>query len=167
MPTGVGSAFAATPGEPFHAVITVVGGYDRRGKMIGVRWLLRDISVRQGLSTSIEQLRAQLAVEQQRSHSLVQYLPEGVVLLAPDWRLIRANPVAHRYLAALTVTTMDESITTMGEQPLERFCTPRPDGLPHEVVVEYPRQMFEIQTNRISTGSEEGCWVLVIKDVTA
>ena len=154
-------------GEPFHAAITVAGGYDRQGKMVDVRWWLRDISVRQGLSAFIERLQAQLAAEQQRSHSLVQYLPEGVVLLAPDWRLIRANPVAHRYLAALTVTTMDESITTMGGQPLERFCTPRPDGLPHEVVVEYPRRMFEIQAVRIPAGSEEGCWVLVIKDVTA
>ena len=34
-------------GEPFHAVITVVGGYDRQGKVVAVRWLLCDISVRQ------------------------------------------------------------------------------------------------------------------------
>jgi PAS domain S-box-containing protein len=154
-------------GEPFYAAVTVAEGYDRQKKMPGVRWLLRDISVRKTLDASIERLQTQLATEQQRSHSLVQYLPEGVVLLAPDWHLIRANPVARQYLAALTVTTVDESITTLGGQPLERFCMPRPDGLPHEVVVGWPRRTFEIQVNRIPAGSEEGCWVFVIKDVTA
>jgi PAS domain S-box-containing protein len=154
-------------GEAFYAAVTVAEGYDRQRKTLGLRWLLRNISIRKALNASIERLQTQLATEQQRSHSLVQYLPEGVALLAPDWRLIRANPVAHRYLAALTVTTVDESITTLGGQPLERLCMPRLDGLPHEVVVDYPRRMFEIQANRIPAGSEEGCWVLVIKDVTA
>jgi PAS domain S-box-containing protein len=153
-------------GEAFYAAVTAEG-YEQQRKMRGVRWLLRDISVRKALDASIEQLQTQLAAEQQRSHSLVQYLPEGVVLLAPDWRLIRANPVARRYLAALTVTTVDESITALGGQPLERFCMPRLDGLPHEVVVDYPRRTFEIQANRIPAGPEEGCWVFVIKDVTA
>jgi PAS domain S-box-containing protein len=154
-------------GGPFYAAITVAGVYERQGKMVGVRWLLRDISVHKALSASVERLQAQLAAEQQRSHRLLQYLPEGVMLLAPDWRLIQANPVARQYLAALTVTTADDSIATLGGQPLECFCTPRPDGLPHEVVVECPRRTFEIQVHRIPEGSEGGYWVLVIKDVTA
>src|SRR5688572_10350565 len=74
-------------GEPFYAAITVAGTYDRQGKVVAVRWLLCDISVRKALSVSIEGLQAQLAVEQQRSYSLVRCLPEGVMLLAPDWRL--------------------------------------------------------------------------------
>jgi signal transduction histidine kinase len=153
--------------ESFYAALTAAGAYERQGKMIGIRWMLRDISIRKTLSASIERLQAQLATEQQWSHSLVQYLPEGVVLLSPAWRLIQANPVARQYLAVLTVTTVNESITTLGGQPLEHFCASRPDGLPHEVVVECPQRTFEIQANRIPEGSAGGCWVLVIKDVTA
>jgi two-component system cell cycle sensor histidine kinase/response regulator CckA len=94
-------------------------------------------------------------------------MPEGVALLDTDRYLVLANPAARNYLAALTETTVGERVTVLGEQPVERFFTPRPEGLPHEVVFAgSPPRVFEIQTNPITKGPEGG-WVLLIEDVTA
>jgi PAS domain S-box-containing protein len=146
-------------GAPFHAAITVMVVRDFQGQPIGLRWLLRDISVRKALAES---------AERQRLQNLVQHLPEGVALLEMDRRLVLANPAACRYLAALTETAVGERVLALGEQPVEWFFTPRPEGLPHEVVLAgLPRRIFEIRTNSITTGPEGGGWVLLIEDVTA
>jgi PAS domain S-box-containing protein len=154
-------------GTPFHATITAAAVRDPQGKLVGLRWLLRDISIRKALSESIERLHARLVVEQQRLQSLVQHLPEGVALLDTDRRLVLANPAALSYLAVLTEAAVGERVSALGEQPVEQFSTPRPEGLPHEVLLAGPpRRVFEIQTNPITEGPEGG-WVLLIRDVTA
>jgi PAS domain S-box-containing protein len=58
-------------GTPFYAAITVAAVRDPQGTLVGLRWLLRDITARKASSESIQQLRARLAAEQQRLESLV------------------------------------------------------------------------------------------------
>ncbi|MBW4679033.1 MAG: EAL domain-containing protein [Microcoleus vaginatus WJT46-NPBG5] len=121
-------------------------------------------------SLSIQRLRTLLAAEQQHLESLVENLPEGVLLLDAGRRIVLANPTARKYLALLTTQSVGDALTHIGTQSLEVLLQPNPKEIScHEVVLEgVTRSVFEIvaQPLSVKAGSQASDWVLVIRDVT-
>ena len=72
----------------------------------------------------IRRLQLLLAAEHQRLESLVAHLPDGVVLLDSDRHIVLANPVAQKFLAALTQATTGDKLTYLGSQPIEMILNP-------------------------------------------
>ena len=103
-----------------------------------------------------------------RLKSLVEHLPEGICQVDAAHLLRLSNPSAREYLQALTGDGIcGEALYRLGDKPLEEILKPRPDGLPHEVVLEgSPRRVFEILACPILDGASGGGWGLVIRDVT-
>lgn len=116
---------------------------------------------------SIQRLQALLVAEQQRLESMVEHLPEGLLLLDAQGRIVLANPRARNYLAVLTGAGVGEVLTALGGRPLEAVFAPRPNGLPSEIVVEGPpRRIFEVAAQPMNAGPEAGGWVLVLREAT-
>jgi len=115
----------------------------------------------------IQRLLDRQAAEQQQLKSLIEYLPEGVLLLSPERRIVLANPVAQRYLPVLTGATVGEILTRLGNQPLDRLLSFPARATCHELKVEgIPTRIFEVVARPLETGPEAGGWVLVLKEVT-
>jgi signal transduction histidine kinase/DNA-binding response OmpR family regulator len=120
-------------------------------------------------SLSIQRLQALLAAEQQRLASLVEHLPEGVVLLNAEKRVVLANPTGHKHLSVLAPkTTGGGVLTELGGRPLQELLFPSSSEIPtHQLEISIPiRQIFEIEAQPLSTDPQKGDWVLVIRDIT-
>jgi two-component system cell cycle sensor histidine kinase/response regulator CckA len=110
-----------------------------------------------------------LSRERQGSQGIdmLQYIPAGVVQLDTDYRLVLANATARRHIAALGTAAVGERVPALGGTPIGALLTPRPDGLPHEVVLAGPpSRVFAIWTHPLPA-TEAGGWVLLIQDATA
>jgi signal transduction histidine kinase/ActR/RegA family two-component response regulator len=118
---------------------------------------------------SLQRLRALLATEQRRLESVVNNLPEGVLLLDIEGRILLANPQAKKYLAALTRAGVGDVLHSLGGRPMAELLRPPPAGnLSHEMKVEgIPPRVFELETRPMKVGAEFRGWVLVLRDVTA
>ena len=119
-------------------------------------------------SGSIQRLRALMAAEHQRLESPMRSLPEGVLLLNAEGRIVLTNPAGREYLALLTDAGVGDVLTHLGERSFKELLGPPPEGeICHEVVLEdSPHQAFEVIAQPLGTGSQVGNWVLVIRDIT-
>lgn len=122
-------------------------------------------------SASIQRLRTLLAAEQRHLESLVENLPEGVLLLDANHRILLANPTARKYLMLLTQESNADILTHLGGSPLKVLLEPpKAESMCQEVVLEGPpRWVFEVVARQMppAPGLPASDWMLVIRDVTA
>ncbi len=118
-------------------------------------------------SVAVQRLRAILAAEQQRQESLLERLPEGVLLLDAKQRIVLANPVGQQYLRLLTDARVGEVLTNLGERSVQELLGPLPEAAGfHEVVPKgASHQAFEIVSKVMESGPQAGGWVVILRDV--
>jgi signal transduction histidine kinase/CheY-like chemotaxis protein len=119
-------------------------------------------------SLSIQRLRALLADSQQRLESLIEHLPEGVLMLDANLHLVLANPMAKAYLSVLTNVRISEALTYLGDCPIADLLRLPPEELGDDITIEGPSsRSFEVQARPLQGGPEAGGWILLLRDVTA
>ncbi|KPK90399.1 MAG: hypothetical protein AMJ88_16195 [Anaerolineae bacterium SM23_ 63] len=108
-----------------------------------------------------------LAAERERLAVTLSSIGDGLVALDTERRIVLTNPVAEDHLAVLASEGMGDTLTRLGDQPIDVFLrSPSMGKNFHEVMLEAPRRCFEIVTHQMKTGPQVGGWVLVIRDVT-
>lgn len=103
----------------------------------------------------------------QQVQHIISTVPEGVLLLDTDLRVLLANPAARKYLSILVgrdAISTHESLTRLGDRPLTELLTSPPKGLWHEVMA--GNRSFELVARPMEAGPENEGWVLVIRDIT-
>ncbi len=148
-----------------------------QGQIIGLLWIgsrrpLTDLDLR--LLTAVADIAAnaihrtalqeQIAAQARQTAQIMNSVPEGVLLLDASGRVLLANPVAERHLAALAEVSIGERLTHLGERPLAELLTSPPKGLWHEVRA--GAQVFEVIARPVADGSRPEHWVLVLHDAT-
>jgi PAS domain S-box-containing protein len=118
-------------------------------------------------SAALQRMRALLAAQQERLESLVENLPEGVLLLDGDLKPLLVNPAARRYLAMLGGVVRDGALSQLGGKGLAPILRHADGRQPHELVTEGPpRRTFELVARPLIDGARIRSWVLVLRDVT-
>lgn len=100
-------------------------------------------------------------------HQLRQVMnsvPEGVLLLDREGQVLVANPRALDYLVLLAGATIGDTLTHLGNHPLETLLTSPPPGTWHEV--EADRRTFNLLARPLESGPVPQGWVIVLRDVT-
>jgi PAS domain S-box-containing protein len=87
-----------------------------------------------------------------RQAELVQHIldtvKEGILHLDGEGRVLLANPAGQRVLEMLAKRDEEGRVLALGGLSLESLSQPRPDGLPHEVVLsEAGERIFEVHLN--------------------
>jgi len=112
-------------------------------------------------------LRVALEAEEQRLEALMEHLPEGILLLDGERRILLSNPAAQTCLPLLTDAAVGDVLTLMAGHSVEELLQPPPEGLWHELeVAGPPRRVFEIVAQPIAAETGAGGWVVLIRDVT-
>lgn len=112
-------------------------------------------------------LRASLEQERQKLTTLVEQLPDGVVLLDHDRRILIANDLGLALLAILGCSGQDSSAADDGTTITE-LVEGRTDGLPLELTIDGPpRYVIEVRSRPFQRGAAATDWVLILRDVTA
>ena len=147
-------------GEKIYVEVSTSPVKDKDGKVVQVVHVSRDISERKRAEEELRKLNNTL-------DTLVRYMPEGVLLLDEEGRVIHANPVGRKHLEALDVTGEGGVIKFISGRPLQEFISNSPVEVSHEIKTEDPsKRIFEITGRTVSKGGAVGGAVLVINDVT-
>ena len=143
---------------------TYVPHFDKSGQAKAFLGLVEDITERKRAEEERERLLAQIREQAQRVQQIIDTVPEGVLLLAPDGRVILANPLGKKDLAALAGAQVGDTLTRLGDRSLVELLTSPPKGLWHEVTTD--DRHFEVIARPLDTELESEDWVLVVRDVT-
>ncbi|MBN1452716.1 MAG: PAS domain S-box protein, partial [Anaerolineales bacterium] len=103
-----------------------------RGKP-AVQAAIVDITERKQAEEERERLLAQIREQAQRMQQILDTVPEGVLLLDADERIILVNPVAEGELVFLADAKVGGTLIHLGDRPLAELLTSPPRGLWHEV----------------------------------
>ncbi len=125
---------------------------------------LIDITERKKGQAERERLLVQIREQAQRVQQIVDTVPEGVLLMRPNGKIILANPLGERDLVTLADAKVGDVITRLGDHPLEKLLTSPPTGLWHEV--RSNGRYFQVIARPMEHSPSPGDWVLVIRDVT-
>lgn len=136
-------------------------------------WLPEEIALVEGvgrqLGGAIERisLLERIRENAQQVEHIIETVPEGVILMDEDNRVLLANPVAQTYLVNLARFTPDEVLTHLGQKPLYELLYAEDQNLWSEVELPGPpRKIFEIGVQPLEKGDNSGGWVVVIREVT-
>ena len=130
------------------------------------------------VSTQVAMVIERKWAEEERKHLTVQIreqarelqqilatVPEGVLLLDSERRIVQANPVAEKDLSILAGVKAGDILTHLGDRSLAELLTSPPTkGLWHEVKAD--QRIFEVIARPMENDLESEHWVLVVNDVT-
>ncbi len=129
--------------------------------------ILQEVSAQLALALYQARLREALEAEEQRLAALVENLPEGILLLDSDGRILLTNPAAEAMLPVLTDARAGDVLTALADCPLTHLLARRNGETWHEVTVpDRPPRVFRVASRPISGVPPGGGWVLVIHEVT-
>ncbi len=125
----------------------------------GVTFTALDITQRELLLTEISE-------QAHRLQSVLDTVPEGVLLLDGEGRILLANPTAESVLSDIGERLPDGRLVRLGDRVLWELLSSPPFGLRHEVAG--GDRTFEVISRPMESGSGSGPerFVLVINDVT-
>ncbi len=135
-------------------------------------WLSEEIALAEAvgrqLGSSVERLnllertRAQARQVQQ----IIDTVPEGVILLDQEQRILLANPVARGYLVELAGDTqVGDRLAFLGGIPLDDCLTRESQWIEMHTQVTTQR-IFEVIAQSLDSSLQKGQWVLVLRDVS-
>jgi len=135
--------------------------------------IVREVGDEIALALYQARLHASLEAEQKRLEILVEHLPEGVLLLDGERRILLSNPVADSYLQVLADGAEDsrprlgDALTSLADWPVEELMHSAPEGLWRELQVDgSPQRIFGVAARPVRTESHVEGWVLLIWDMT-
>jgi len=134
------------------------------GQTIGTLSSGDDITEAKLVEAERARLLAQIQAQAQQMRQIVNTVPDGMLLLDAQQRILLANPAAEKYLDTLGSSSIDGRLTHLGNRPLAELLAPLPQGLWYEVTTN--TRHFEISSQPIEVRPEMDGWVLVIRDVT-
>ena len=117
------------------------------------------------LFVETRRLLQQTQQQARQMQRIIDSVPEGVLVLDMEKRLVMANPVASDYLSSLAEGDLSEPVSTLGGRPLEQLLEPVAEGQPpHEVQAD--EHVYEIIAQPMGAEREADGWVIVIHDAT-
>jgi len=148
-----------------------------QGKMQGTLWIasretlsehdLRVLMAIADIASSALQRANFYERTQRQAEEMAQIMrsvPDGLLLLNAQYKVVTATPRAGHYLEALAGTHAGETLTHLGDRPLAELLTSPPTGQYH--TVQASGRTFEVSTRPVEAGPEPSGWVLAIRDVT-
>jgi signal transduction histidine kinase len=116
---------------------------------------------------TVGRLQLLVAAEYERLENLIAYLPNGVLLLSPDQRIVLANLAAKDLMPALTSAGIGDRLNSLGEHPIKDILIQADTEIPFSFSTDKLNgAQFEVDVNLVTAGPEAGGWILVIRDVT-
>jgi signal transduction histidine kinase/ActR/RegA family two-component response regulator len=137
---------------------------DETGQATGFVSILTDITERKRAEEEQERLLAQIRQQAQQMQRILDTVPEGVLLLDADERIVQANPLGEKDLTTLSGAQVGDVLTRLGDRPLAQLLTSPPRGLWHQMSAD--ERSFQVIARPIETDTANAGWVVVIRDVT-
>lgn len=120
------------------------------------------------LQQESELLLGQTRLQQNQLRQLLEVIPDGVMLLDGQKRIVEANAVGRAYLAQLADVQVGQKLVQLGSEPIEMFIGTSTDSMSwHELAAVEPRGAFEAAAQPVGQLEQREGWLLLIRNVTA
>ncbi|MGC9357634.1 MAG: PAS domain-containing hybrid sensor histidine kinase/response regulator, partial [Anaerolineae bacterium] len=163
--TGLELQLRKQDGTPIWTSVTARVTHDEMQGLTYFDCTIENITVRKQIEAEREELLARIRRQAQQVRQIINTVPEGVLVIDAEGRVVQANPVAESALEVLASAKKGDIITRLGNRPLyELLTSPPTSGLWHEV--EANKRIFEVIARSVHNGSDPETWVLVVRDVT-
>lgn len=96
---------------------------------------------------------------------LIETVPDGMLVLDSDNRIVLANPAAHDYLPLMTDARTGDVLTRLGDRPLQQFLTSQ-GTIRRQLRLADHQLIFEVLGRPIASGPQAGGAVLMLHDAT-
>jgi signal transduction histidine kinase/putative methionine-R-sulfoxide reductase with GAF domain/ActR/RegA family two-component response regulator len=136
-------------------------------------WFVDEISLVEGvcrqLGGAVERLELLERIQEnaRQVQQIIDTVPEGVVLLDQDSRIILANPAAQEYLLTLAGVQSGDFLNRLGDKSINQLLQIGSAVRWSEIELNNPsQQIFELAAQPLETSEPRGGWVLVLRNVT-
>ena len=108
-----------------------------------------------------------LRTDKERIESILENIPEGIILLDCNKRIVKINAIGKGYLNELSPTTEGEILDQLGDKKLDFLL-----GAYHEIssrqleIKGESNRLFAVTIQQIQTGPEAGKWLILLRDIT-
>lgn len=127
--------------------------------------VVREVAVQLAVALHQARLQAELETERERLAAAVEHVPEGILLLDAERRILLANPAAQSDLAFLAEADVGGRLERLGHRALDDLLDAPPEGRWHELAVD--DRVFEIIARPVGAERLRAAgWVVVLNDVT-
>ena len=137
---------------------------DEDGEITGVLGVARDVSARRQAEEERSELLAKIQDQADHTQQIIDTVPEGMVLLGGDQKVVSANRLGREYLALLSDADVGDALVQLGGTELSSLLNPPQDQAWHEV--SQGGKFFEIVVEPMVSGDQSFGWVMVIREVT-
>lgn len=138
---------------------------DEEGTPVSLTGIVQDITEYKLAQEEREKLLAQLSAQAALMQQIIDAVPEGVLVLDDDGRVVLANPVAEKYLPALTQTQGGDELAALGDWCLTDIVNAAdPKATWHEIHAQ--DLIFEAVASPMANSTVNAKSVVVIRDVT-
>jgi len=148
---------------------TITPVRDEQGRISHFVGVKQDITARRRAEAEREQLLKTTQAQAEQLAQIMRSVPEGILLLDADQRILLANPLAETYLtqhlASAEVLTDAQPLTHLGDCPLARLLDSPAQGPWH--TINAAQCTFEGVAWPATAGPATAGWVIVLRDVTA
>jgi len=105
----------------------------------------------------------------QRLHSLVENIPEGIILLDEEHRVVIKNPAATEFLRYLVKDPNANKVLNISDYSIEEILNPSGLDLTlHEFHIDSPdERVFHVGGVKITEGVQLGDSILILRDITS
>lgn len=178
-PRKAAEGFVSYAGAPLIAegrLQGVLGVYHRSQLSLEEEWkrFLEALALQAGIAIDNARLlrESQRLLEKSREQALqvqqiVDTMPEGVLLLDSQRRVLLANPLARRYLAQLADAAVGDQLVTLGDLHMTDLLDPVGEDEPwHELALPGEGQIFELASQPVRHDDHLDGWVVVLRNVT-
>ncbi len=120
------------------------------------------------VAIEVSRLLGQIQAQADQVQTVIDTVPDGVLLVDAQQRPILVNPVAREYLPLLSTADQGENLTHLGDRPLAEILRPVDENGARsriELKVDEPQRIFEVAAQPVVHEAEAG-WVIVLRDVT-
>jgi signal transduction histidine kinase/ActR/RegA family two-component response regulator len=158
---------------PILAGITRIGGLSLASET-SREWLPEEVdlveAVGRQLGSAVERLELLAKTQEQarQMQQIIDTVPEGVLLLDAEYKVVLANPAAQEYLSILTDRTQpDQPVLCLASYPIEQLLQTNPKETRRELKTSSAQnRIFEVAVRHLEVQAYPTGWVLVLQDVT-
>ncbi len=138
---------------------------DVQGNPLKITGVISDITERKQAEQTQKQLNRQLEQQTHQLQMVMDSVPEGVIVINANGRILLANPTSRNHLSVLAGGfEVGDKVQQLGEYPLEALLTHPPEGLWHQI--SWQNRSFELIAKPLKGSGEAEGWVIVIRDIT-
>jgi signal transduction histidine kinase len=136
-------------------------------------WLEEEIALLEGvgrqLGGAIERIDLLEKIQEnaRQVQQIMDTVPEGVILLDENKKVLLANPAGQECLMNLVGVRLGDTLDQLAGKSLHELLRTDIQVLWYELEIDGPpHQVFELAAQPLKTGAAPGGWVVVLRDVT-